>query len=86
MTKEQKEKIRQATLANCVNRKQCFAKDLDSGEITSYNSITEMSEKLSIPRTGISKCLSGKQKKMSNKTHSYICTISIENFIKLNDI
>lgn len=86
MTQEQKEKIRQATLANCVNRKQCFAKDLDSGEITSYNSITEMSEKLSIPRTGISKCLSGKQKKVSNKTHSYICATNIENFIKLKDI
>lgn len=74
MTLEQREKIRQATLVNCVNRKECFAKNLTTGEITSYSSVTEMSEKLSIPRTGISKCLSGKQKKVSNKVYSYICS------------
>ncbi len=78
MTLEQREKIRQATLANCVNRKQCYAKNLTTGEITCYSSITEMSEKLSVPRTGISKCLSGKQKKVSNKMYSYICSTDIE--------
>lgn len=80
MTNEQREKIRQAALKNCVNRKQCFAKDLDTGEITEYSSTTEMSEKLNIQRTGISKCLSGKQKKVSNKEHSYICSTNIETF------
>lgn len=78
MTQEQREKIRQATLANCTNRKYCYAKNLTTGEITSYQSVTEMSEKLSIPRTGISKCLSGKQKKVSNKTYSYLCATNKE--------
>ena len=78
MTPEQREKIRQAALANCSNRKYCYAKNLTTGEITSYQSVKEMSEELSIPRTGISKCLSGKQKKVSNKTYSYLCATDKE--------
>lgn len=81
MTNEQREKIKQATLANCINRKQCFAKNLVTGEITMYSSIVEMSQKLGIQRTGISKCLAGKQKKVSNKEYSYICSTDIN---KLN--
>lgn len=86
MTDKQKDKIRQATILNCTNRKHCYALNLATGEITGYGSITEMSQKLSIQRTGISKCLSGKQKKVSNSYTSYICSTKFETLKTLNCI